>query len=378
MNDNVTALPDSISRYLADVERQLKTIDHPRKKEVVEDLRSHLEQRLSEIPSQEPTPAQIEEILAEMGPAEEYPEFLAPASGAEPRKCRRRPLAYIVLLAVIGFFAFLILLPSGSQTLGLHIREVFNCNFTANPFFSHKNFNKIQPGMTTGEVRELIGFPRFRYSVVGKEQEARWDYTTGAVAGAAFHREYQVLFDRATDLVLETRTFRLSHPDGVSSGNVRIMKQMKEKLGKITLTRSGDSERILLPSNDKLILIRLVSSVGCSDLTEQIEYHLQSIEKEFGCLQDKGIEVFYLVSGGYAPGEDAFLKEAYPALNQNLFVSSRPNIADRTSDSRTFAYKAGLLYALPPVYSGIEQEKVEYREDRQWLIRKLLADQPMK
>ena len=64
--------------YLYQVERSLLKVKHPAKKQVLEDVRSHLDQRFSELGPDEQTWENMQAIITEMGPASDYAELLAP------------------------------------------------------------------------------------------------------------------------------------------------------------------------------------------------------------------------------------------------------------------------------------------------------------
>ena len=75
------------SEYIRKVERSLAQVDHPRKKEVLEDLRDHLERRYADMPTDERTPEKFDEAIAEMDAPEEYAELLVNIGRAQV--CRR-------------------------------------------------------------------------------------------------------------------------------------------------------------------------------------------------------------------------------------------------------------------------------------------------
>ncbi len=76
--------------YLHEVERRLRRVDHPRKREVLDDLRAHLAQRFAELSPEDRTPDGMKALIEGMGPADEYAELLSPATGAAPGKWYRR------------------------------------------------------------------------------------------------------------------------------------------------------------------------------------------------------------------------------------------------------------------------------------------------
>jgi len=96
------------SDYIRKVEHELAQVDHPRKKEVLQDLRDHLEQRFTDVPPEERTHEQMAAIIEDMGPPEEYAELLQPSAIAGPKSWffgrRLRWIAGVVVgLSVFGF-----------------------------------------------------------------------------------------------------------------------------------------------------------------------------------------------------------------------------------------------------------------------------------
>jgi len=97
------------SEYLNKVEKALSSVRHPNMTEVLEDLQSHLEQRFDLLKPDEQNRANMEKIIAEMGPASEYAELLSTDSVPSARKVRPKHLLCISIAVVI--IAAVVLLP---------------------------------------------------------------------------------------------------------------------------------------------------------------------------------------------------------------------------------------------------------------------------
>ena len=82
MSDARTTWEKLSADYVRRVEKALSAVDHPRKEEVLGDLRAHLQRRHDELASEERTPARLSLLIEEMGPPEEYAELLAPEGQA--------------------------------------------------------------------------------------------------------------------------------------------------------------------------------------------------------------------------------------------------------------------------------------------------------
>lgn len=97
------------AEYLSKVKKALSLVKYPHMSEVIEDVQSHMDQRFSELKSDEQTNKNIENIIAEMGPASDYAELLAPNTAQLNRKNRQNFLLLVSLAVVI--IAGVVLLP---------------------------------------------------------------------------------------------------------------------------------------------------------------------------------------------------------------------------------------------------------------------------
>jgi hypothetical protein len=357
------------SKYIRKVERVLARVDHPRKKEVLQDLRDHLEQRFADLKPDQRTPDQLEAVIKEMGPPEEYAELLSPATGAAPRKWYRRRITYLILLAVVVLVAARYLFFPDNQTIGLYIRELFGTNYSAPPFFSLKNFKRIQPGMTPDEVRDLIGFPLRRYSVVGLEDETRWEYTAVAVDTARFYTKCVVIFSRKSGSVLRKRNerVRLGRPEPMLKP--RWVNELRKEIGDLHLTRPEGGERILKHTDKIVYLILLDTGENRSDINYSINAGTRWAEENLGELPADRIKALRLYIGR-TPQEYA---EILNEINSSIFdayVTTTPGIALPQGERRALVYKEGILYTFPPIYGGAHADA--WRGDQRWLIQRLL------
>jgi len=69
---------DLVAEYLGEVERALARVNHPRSREVLDDLRAHLGQRYNETRPEERTLERLQELIQQMEAPEAYAELLAP------------------------------------------------------------------------------------------------------------------------------------------------------------------------------------------------------------------------------------------------------------------------------------------------------------
>ncbi len=98
------------TEYIRQVEKALSSVKHPRRKEVLEDVLSHLDRRFAELEPDQQTWENFQTIVTEMGPVSDYAELLASQAGQTNRSNRKRYLLW-VSLAVVVIVAAAILLP---------------------------------------------------------------------------------------------------------------------------------------------------------------------------------------------------------------------------------------------------------------------------
>ena len=98
------------AKYLHQVEKALSSAKHPRRKEVLEDVCSHLDRRFTELGPDQQTGENFQAIITEMGPASDYAELLEPDAVQPTRYGRRKYLFWFGLATVVIVAA--ILLPT--------------------------------------------------------------------------------------------------------------------------------------------------------------------------------------------------------------------------------------------------------------------------
>jgi hypothetical protein len=101
------------AEYLRQVERALSSVKHPRGKEVLEDVRSHLDRRFAELKPGQQTWENFRAIITEMGPASDYAELLGQDVILAKRNVYTRYLLWVVLVLILLVTA--ILLPMAAS-----------------------------------------------------------------------------------------------------------------------------------------------------------------------------------------------------------------------------------------------------------------------
>lgn len=94
------------TEYLHKIEKALSSIKHPRSKDILEDVRSHLDRRFAELEPDQQTRENFQAIITEMGPASDYAELLEPAAGQQRRSV---PLKYLLGIG----FAIVVIVSAG-------------------------------------------------------------------------------------------------------------------------------------------------------------------------------------------------------------------------------------------------------------------------
>lgn len=89
------------AKYLRQVEKALSSVKHPRIKEVLEDVRSHLDRRFAELGPEQQTRKNLRAIVDEMGPASDYAELLEPDDAPPRRNIQRKYLLWSGLAVAV-------------------------------------------------------------------------------------------------------------------------------------------------------------------------------------------------------------------------------------------------------------------------------------
>ena len=90
--------------YLYQVEKMLLKVKHHAKKQVLEDVSSHLDQKYAELSEDNRTWENYQQIITEMGPAEDYAELLDGESMQPSRQPSSLFVKYLKIFALIAIF----------------------------------------------------------------------------------------------------------------------------------------------------------------------------------------------------------------------------------------------------------------------------------
>lgn len=98
------------TEYLRKVAKALSSANHPRRKDILEDVRTHLDQRFAELEPDQQTWENFQKIFTDMGPASDYADLLQTGQRPARQNITSKYLLWVVL-ALIGITAVMIILP---------------------------------------------------------------------------------------------------------------------------------------------------------------------------------------------------------------------------------------------------------------------------
>lgn len=351
--------------YIGRVADVLKRTAHPRQREVLEDLQAHLE----ESAARDGEAAHIDELIEMLGSPEEYAENLAPATGYRLKPWyRRRHIQALAFAVALGFFACTFILCE-RPTLAAHIRQAMGRNYSAWPFFDLKRAQALQPGATEQEIRDTIGIPWYRSSIVGREDEVIWEYTALLTDSTPFYTDCRVITD-ATDwrlLRVEVQDMEVSPQ---SRGIAR--RPPSRRVRRLRLTRFGQQELVLRPHDTRpTIIIRTRGSDA--DIDNLLEQDREWVTHSWQDVQAEAFRFVYFFSLLDMTDEQ---QEALKSTNGDLpvYTEFHPGGARWQSDGGALIYKDGFIYEYPPIFGGVARLKQSYRDDQNWLIHRLLSE----
>lgn len=106
------------AEYLRKVQKTLSSVRHPRSKEVLDDVRSHLDRRFAELGAEQQTWENFQAIITEMGPASDYAELIEAGAAAPGRNIRRRYLLWLGLAVIVVAGAILLITAMRNDKVG--------------------------------------------------------------------------------------------------------------------------------------------------------------------------------------------------------------------------------------------------------------------
>lgn len=93
---------DSVkAEYLRQVKKALSSVKHPRSKEVLDDVRCHLDKRFAELEPEQHSWENFQAIITEMGPPSDYAELLDPDAARPGPGVGTKYLLWFGLTAVV-------------------------------------------------------------------------------------------------------------------------------------------------------------------------------------------------------------------------------------------------------------------------------------
>ena len=128
------------AEYLRQVANALSSVKHPRSKDILEDVRSHLDQRFAELESDQQTWENFQAIITEMGPASDYAELLNAGQTPAGQKVSAKYLLWLAL-ALIATITAMIILPMAfsDKEKAYELEETWSVESLGHPFVDDLN-----------------------------------------------------------------------------------------------------------------------------------------------------------------------------------------------------------------------------------------------
>ena len=110
------------TEYLREVEKALSSVKHPRGKEVLDDVSSHLDRRFAELELQDQTWENFQTIITEMGPASDYAELLDTRASSAGPGIGLKHLWWVGLAGIVIIAAILLPMARPARTAGYIVK----------------------------------------------------------------------------------------------------------------------------------------------------------------------------------------------------------------------------------------------------------------
>ncbi|MCP4642435.1 MAG: hypothetical protein GY851_18465 [bacterium] len=387
---------DVHATYVNRVADALKQTGHPRRNEVLDDLRTHLE----EMSARSGEAADIAELVESLGSPEEYAESLAPATGPRPAPWlgRRRAMRWALITGVVvlcGVVVAFALLPD-RYTLWAHIKEARDANFVASPFFDLNAAKALTAGMKAHEIRDAIGYPWTRYPGMPEDMrqagierlamhdhtatqdEIVWEYTKSYDSSAPFFTVCNVVTNRDLEL-LRVDTFTWDVP--LDRREHFVKRPRSEHVNKAFLRAENSEELLLTPDDPNLYVVGHFRYDG-KDIDKDLARVREWVTRSWKDVPMDRVRFLYIA--GPADDDREAFEESLKALPPGTPVyRSWSGLGSMNTygvmpgePGEIVLYKAGTVYEYPPTKSWKRSEllKQATRDDQNWLVHRLLSE----
>ena len=279
------------ANYLRQVEKALSSVNHPRTKDIFEDVTSHLDQRFDELEPDQQTWENFQAIITEMGPASDYAELLAPDVTSPDQAVRRKYLLWVGLAAVVIITVAIILPMAISPKVGYIVSfkpvAPFQPKTTRQllDLFDNRHADGVRTHHFKTEVRgdNLIGHicvdtAEHRNSLVKRlkenekltlvraravtQRQLESHYRRGQPSLKHLIKTYIVSFKRPISFVPDTAralldAFNANHPRGVHSHHFRTEVQGNSLIGHICIDGESGKDAVIsmLEESEDLVLV---------------------------------------------------------------------------------------------------------------------------
>jgi len=355
-----------VREYLKGVEAALARVDHDRKAEVIEDVRAHLEEKIASTDNR----IDMDTLIEEMGPPEEYAENLVPATGAQPRAWyRKRGLQVLIAVGaflLIGSFTFL----PDRNTLAARVREALGRNYVSCAFFDLERARNLEPGTPADEIRDLLGYPWRRSRIEGRDDEIIWEYTAAPSPSSPFYTGCRVVTDAGTWSLIRMETHRryASPQMGGLFGATARWPRFQD-VGVLEGTEIGGDRFRLTPDDGKISLISIHEGQGEQFPVSRLESHISSWKD----VPLERVQIVVVVkSGAISEKKRQEAKSALPDVPVIFARDIDHDLPLRSWDC--WLYSRGKMYEYPVIWADREDIVESYREDQNWLVHRILPE----
>lgn len=386
-------MSDRIHReYMKRVGAALKHTRHPRQRQVLEELRAHL----NEMALRSGSALSIEELVERMGPPEEYAESLTPATEYPAKPWYRRKRIWFAPVIALFLIGIGLVVQDHSHELWAKYREILGRNYSATPFFSLERARNLKPGTGPDEIRDVLGFPWKRYPgdpVLGEvtppaadlrfagsaqKDELVWEYTASPTPVSPYYTACNVITSASNGTIKRVDIFTVNLPHEDRSYAFRWPRSINA--GSVWLGR-GDSFLTISP-DDPHIYVFGIFVYNDDNIDERLIRMRTRITAAWKDVPLDNFRFLFLVGPGDVAVEelDRWLETlpddspVYRSWGMPMMNNYPYDPNDEDMPFNIVFYKRGTIYEYPSdTFESDEELKRLRAEDQVWFVRKLLS-----
>ncbi|MHC4757890.1 MAG: HAAS signaling domain-containing protein [Planctomycetota bacterium] len=206
--------------YLRKVEKALSYVKNHRKKEVLDEVSSHLDKRLAELDPDNQTWENIQKIITEMGPPSDYAELLDP-NAAFSKKINTKK-AVLVIASIL-----LILLSATVTSVIIFSKKPYRWYSNTNIIVTRPMVGDFTLEMSKDKVLKSLGKPKAIF--YGQER-----YTLDDLPKMYYMHfgdiSFQFIDDKANEITVHSSVYKFINGLGVGDSEQKIKKAFGNNL----------------------------------------------------------------------------------------------------------------------------------------------------